>query len=54
MDRDRSNSVTYLGEIHDERIHVEPVEETRETLSEPAEALVHELKMHQVCFEVGH
>lgn len=47
-------TATYLREINNERIHVQAIQETGETLSKPAEALVHELKMHQVRLEVRH
>lgn len=45
---------TDLGEIHTERVHVQSVEEGGEVLVEARQALVHELQMHEVRFEVGH
>lgn len=44
----------YLREIHTESIHVQPIQEARETLAEPGQALVHQLQVHEVRFEVGH
>lgn len=54
VQKDMSRLVAYLGKINDKRIHVQAVQETRKALSKPAEALVHELKVHQVRFQVGH
>ena len=45
---------THLGEVHAEGVHVEAVEEAGEALTEAGQALVHDLKMHQVGLEVGH
>lgn len=45
--------VSHLGEIHTERIHVQPIQEASKALAEARQALVHELKMHHVGFEIG-
>lgn len=44
----------YLGEINTESIHVQAVEEGGEALVESLEALVHELEVHEVGFQIGH
>ena len=44
----------YLWEIHTESAHVQSVEEATETLVEAIQALVQELQVHKVCFQIGH
>ena len=44
----------HLGKIDAEGIHVEAVEEAGETFAKTRQALVHELEVHHVGFEVGH
>lgn len=41
-------------EIDHERVRVETVEEACKAYTEPAETLVHQLKVHEICFEIGH
>ena len=45
---------SYLRKIHTKRIHIHPVQERREALVEPAQALVHQLQVHEVGFQVRH
>lgn len=45
---------SYLWEIHTERIHIQPVEETGKTLTEARQALVHQLQVHEVGLEICH
>lgn len=42
--------LTYLGEVHAERAHVQSVEEAAEAFVEAVEALVQELQVHEVGF----
>jgi hypothetical protein len=43
-----------FGEVDYEGIHVETVEKACEAFTKSAETLVHELKVHEVCFKIGH
>ena len=42
--------LTYLGEVHAERAHVQSVEEAAEAFVEAVEALVQVLQVHEVGF----
>lgn len=46
--------LSYLRKINTESIHVEAIEKTGKALAEPGQALVHQLEMHHVGFEIGH
>jgi len=43
-----------LGKIDTERVHVQSVEKTGKRFTKSSEALVHELEVHHVGFQVYH
>jgi hypothetical protein len=45
---------THLREIDTEGIHIQSIKEACERLAEPCQTLVHELKVHHVCFKISH
>lgn len=45
---------THLGEIHAERVHVQPVQEARKALAEARQAVVHDLHIAHVRLERRH
>lgn len=45
---------SYLGEIHAERVHIQAIQEARKALTEPCQALVHQLQVHEVSLQVRH
>lgn len=45
---------SYFWEVHTERIHIQAVQETRKTLAETRQALMHQLEVHEVGLQVGH
>jgi hypothetical protein len=46
--------VSHLGKIDAVSVHVQAVKKTGEALGESRKALMHELEMHEICFEIGH
>lgn len=46
--------IEYLWEVDAKSIHVEPVEKAGEGLAEAGQALVHELEVHHIGFQVCH
>ena len=45
---------SHLWEIHTKGIHVQPIQERREVLAEPRQALMHKLQVHHIGLEIGH
>lgn len=45
---------SYLWEIDAERVHIQAVQKTSETLAESRQTLVHQLQVHEIGLEVGH
>jgi len=43
-----------LGKVHTKGAHIQSIEEGGEALAEACQTLVHELQVHEVCFEVSH
>lgn len=46
--------LAYLRKIHTKCPHIEPVQKARKALPKPAEALVHELQVHEVRLQIRH
>lgn len=44
----------YLWKINTPRVDIEPVEETGEAVAKPCQALLHQLKVHEIGLEIGH
>lgn len=44
----------YLWKINAESIHVHSIQEACKAFIEPAQALVHQLQMHEIGFQIGH
>lgn len=45
---------TNFWKVHTECAHVQPIEEASKALVEAVQALIEELQVHEICFQVGH
>lgn len=43
-----------LWEVNAESIHIHPIQEARKTLVEARQALMHQLQVHEICFQISH
>ena len=46
--------MAHLRKIYAESIHIQAIKETCKTLAESRQALVHQLQVHEISFQVSH